>query len=116
MLLRRGAAARRHFIDEDRHPVAAAVQMHERAFAFVAETGPGADVANRHIDAEVFMDRNAFLGSPFEIRIEQEFGLRVHASSFWIWVSSKYLPIFEGTPVFANSCSQILWMRGSWSS
>ena len=116
VLLRRRTAAGRHFQHEDRHPVAAAIEMHEGAAAFVAKPGPGADVAHRQVDAEILMDRNAFFGGPFEIGVEQEFRLRVHAGSFWMRVSSKYLPIFEGTPVLASSCSQVLWMRGSWSS
>src|SRR4029079_14211487 len=106
-------AARRNFVDEDRHPVAASVEMHERAFALVAEPRPGRDVADRQVDAEILDDRDAFPGRPFEIGIEQEFRLRVHAISFLIRSSSKYLLILEGTPVLAVSCSQIRWMRGS---
>jgi hypothetical protein len=90
MLLRRGAAARRNFKHKYRHPVAAALQMHERTFAAVAEPRPGRGVHSQQIDAEILVDRDAFLRRPVKIGIEQEFRLRAaHAISRLICSSSK---------------------------
>src|SRR5262249_24849858 len=116
VLLRRRFAAGRHFNEEHRHPVAAALQMHECAVAAVAEPRPRPGFGDEHVDAEILVYRDALPLGPVEIGIEQEFRLGRGHDAFSARFSSKYLPIFEATPVLASSLSQIAWMRGSWSS
>src|SRR5262245_10063571 len=84
MALRRGLAARRQVDDEQRHEIAAALQVNERARHAQARPGAGRHVVQ--IDREILLDRNALGLGPFKVGIAQEVCARDHLRGIRDWL------------------------------
>jgi hypothetical protein len=70
MLLRNGFSGRRNVQHKNRHRIAAPFDMNNGAVN--AKTGPGPGFQCMEIEAEILIDRNAFVVGPIQIWIDHE--------------------------------------------